>query len=473
MVVDKFFSRPTQPRKRRRAEIPPEKDDEITSESDKGSESESESIAESSASESDHETAADKRRRLAKEYLDSISAEKDASEAAGFNAEDLDREIISRRLKDDAAESHGRIFRNIQDAQISDIRRARTPARSLVGIAASGPWCFTVGKTLMLQKWDLETLAVQKTARARHQRNSVTCIAANDEFVVTGGRDRQICVYTVASLSLVHTFYLTQYKAEVLCMTFRHGTSELYVGCADLRLRTYDLSQMAFVETLYGHQDHITGVAALSQTRCVSVGSHDRTVIFWKIPEESRLTFRGGDTKLAAQNPGPDITLEGSIDCCAMLDNQFFVSGSDNGNVSLWSTQRKKPVAVERAAHGVNPPLNPSQASAEKDTSRIEIPPPQSRGITSISSIPYSNIFFTGSWSGTVRVWSVSDDRRSFSLVNEVKVGTGIITGLDAIESGESKDQFVVVASLSREPRLGRWMKVSGSDAVATFTLKM
>lgn len=473
MVVDKFFSRPAQPRKRRRAEKPPERDEEITSESDKGSDSESESIAETESSESDHETAADKRRRLAKDYLDSIAAEKEASEAAGFNAEDLDREIISRRLKDDAAETHGRIFRDLQGAQVKEIHRSKTAARNLIGVAATWPWGFTVGKTLTLQKWDLTTLAVEKTIRDHHDRDSVTCIAANSEFVVTGGRDRRICVYTVSNLSLVHTFYLNQYKAEVLCMVFRQGTSELYVGCADLRLRTYDLSQMAFVETLYGHQDHITSVAALSQPRCVSAGSRDRTVIYWKIPEEARLTFRGGDTKLAAQNPGPEVTLEGSIDCCAMLDNQFFVSGSDNGNVSLWSTQRKKPVAIEREAHGMNPPLSPSQASAETDPSRVEVPPPQPRGITSLASVPYSNVFVTGSWVGTVRVWCVSEDRRSFSLLNEVKVGKGIVTGLAAVESQENRNEFVIFASLSREPRLGRWMKVSGGDAVGTFTLKI
>lgn len=101
---------------------------------------------------------------------------------------------------------------------------------------------------------------------------------------------------------------------------------------------------MSQVETLFGHQDVVADISALAGERCLTVGSRDRTAVVWKIADESRLTFRGGDIK--------DFP-EGSIDCCSMIDSHYFVTGSDNGSICLWSLSKKKPVFIERRAHGV------------------------------------------------------------------------------------------------------------------------
>ena len=41
---------------------------------------------------------------------------------------------------------------------------------------------------------------------------------------------------------------------------------------------------------------------------------------------------------------------EGSIEVVSMNDESHFVTGSDNGNVSLWSLAKKKPLSTHRIA---------------------------------------------------------------------------------------------------------------------------
>lgn len=114
---------------------------------------------------------------------------------------------------------------------------------------------------------------------------------------------------------------------------------------------------MGYVETLFGHQDCITGMDALRSETAVSAGGRDRTVRFWKIVEESQLVFRGGGRSKVrdvlegggldgldadAAERGEEVEgrgrkemkfVEGSIDCVAMIDETTFVSGGDSGFV--------------------------------------------------------------------------------------------------------------------------------------------
>jgi len=46
---------------------------------------------------------------------------------------------------------------------------------------------------------------------------------------------------------------------------------------------------MAYVETVFGHQDSVLAIDAMMKERAVSVGGRDNTVRVWKIVEESQL----------------------------------------------------------------------------------------------------------------------------------------------------------------------------------------
>ena len=121
-------------------------------------------------------------------------------------------------------------------------------------------------------------------------------------------------------------------------------------------MKLFDLSTMGYVETLFGHQAPILSVDALRGETAVSAGGRDKTVRYWKVPEETQLVFRGGggstwhddldgimDEDVEDGGAGGkkkagkaiDSTtekfVEGSIECVAMIDETTFVSGGDSG----------------------------------------------------------------------------------------------------------------------------------------------
>lgn len=140
----------------------------------------------------------------------------------------------------------------------------------------------------------------------------------------------------------LHVLFLTLFQS----LSFRKGTHQLYTASFDRTVKVYDLSSnvMGYVETLFGHQDHIVSIDSLRSETCVSAGARDKTVRFWKIVDETQLVFRGGsrsrvsdvlEGNLRAEDdelPGTtNKFVEGSLECVAMLDESTFVSGGDSG----------------------------------------------------------------------------------------------------------------------------------------------
>lgn len=132
---------------------------------------------------------------------------------------------------------------------------------------------------------------------------------------------------------------LKHHRAAVNGLVFRRGTNQLYSCSSDRTVKLWSLDELAYVETLFGHQDEVVGIAALNAERCVTVGARDRTARLWKIVDETQLVFRGGggtggeSRKTKKDKNGVDRYEEGSIDTVAMIDDEYFVTGSDNGYV--------------------------------------------------------------------------------------------------------------------------------------------
>ena len=253
------------------------------------------------------------------------------------------------------------------------------------------------------------------------------------------------------------------------------------------------------METLFGHQDEVVDLASLALERCVSVGARDRTARLWKVVEQTQLVFRGGGSseRRRTRNKDGEVAApksygEGSIDRVALVDEESFVTGSDNGSISLWTLHKKKPIFTVPLAHGLDPPMQPEEASAEAQPDAM-VPERQPRWVTALTTIPYSDVVLSGSWDGQVRVWRVSEDKKRLEpmgtvgkvesddgdekLANpKVKGGQeekplrGIINDLSVFERGDrGKDGLCVVAALGTEHRLGRWKKVYGSNRPILF----
>lgn len=271
----------------------------------------------------------------------------------------------------------------------------------------------------------------------------------------------------------------------------------MYSSSADRTVKIWD--ELTYVETLFGHQDEVVDVASLALERCISVGARDRTARLWKVVEETQLVFRGGGSseKRRSRNKdgeiaGPKSYGEGSIDRVALIDEESFITGSDNGSISLWTLHKKKPIFTVPLAHGLDPPMKPEEASAEAEPD-AKVPERQPRWITALATVPYSDVVLSGSWDGQVRVWRVSEDKKrleSMGVVGKARGDDGdegiagveapggpggrsvrgIVNDLSVFERGDrGKDGLCVVVALGTEHRLGRWKKVHGSNRPVVF----
>ncbi|KAJ2903995.1 WD repeat domain-containing protein [Zalerion maritima] len=411
------------------------------------------------------ETAAEKRLRLAERYLENIK--QDVREDYGFDAEEIDKEIIASRLEEDVAESKGKVYKTLSDKLAFDQASHavfKTNTQAVTAVATHGGFAYVATKDLMLQKWRLQELPRdqyggrnnddnekkgnknknRKAAPSRKQPERVriyrgdrhkvknksykghtkdiltVAVSSDGKYVVTGGADHKIIVYESETLKPVRVFQ--QHRSGVTGLAFRRGTNQMYSCSRDRVVKVWSLDELAFVSSLFGHEEAVVDIAALGQERCVTVGSRDRTARYWKVVDEKQLVFRGG-AKDRKPVPGGLVdprsqAQEGSIDRVAMLDDELFVTGGDSGTLTLWSIQKKNPLFVIPRSHGVEKKLDVGQVSAERnpDLERA-VPAPQPRWITALKAVPFSDLVISGSWDGFVRVWRLSEDKRRLEAV--------------------------------------------------------
>ncbi len=498
----------------------PQRDESISGsedESDDGAREPFEDDAASTSSSSDvegeeGETAAERRLKLAERYLENIREEVD--EVGGFDAEQIDRDLIAERLQEDAAESKGRLYRNLAldlDFEQSSNCTWKWNGETVTSVATCYPFAYTVTKDIGLSKWKIQDLPSnqwlplpgkkskkpkpppkkrpeqlafvrgdKKKAKDNNYKghtDSILTVAASSDgkFVVTGGADRRIIVWDTTDLKPLRVF--SHHRDAVTGLAFRRGTNQMYSSSKDRTIKVWSLDELAYIETLFGHQDSVVDIASLSQERCLSVGARDRTARLWKVMEETQLVFRGGGSPRSKSSRSSKTQVhEGSMDRVAMIDEEMFVTGGDNGSLSLWVTHKKKPLFTIDKCHGVEEPIASDEASAEVDPAKRIVPVPQPRWITALTTIPYSDLILSGSWDGCVRVWKVSEDRKKIEVVGDIggeRGVRGVVNDISVFERGDrGKDGVCVIAAVGKEHRFGRWIKyVSGQNGGVIFEI--
>jgi ribosomal RNA-processing protein 9 len=139
----------------------------------------------------------------------------------------------------------------------------------------------------------------------------------------------------------------------------------------------------------------VLGIDSFIKERCVTCGARDRSVRMWKIVEESQLVFNG--------------THFDSIDCISMLNEELFLTGSNDGTLAIWCINKKKPLSTIKNAH------QKSSCSNELDNTKSNfngvhilngISNYKSSGwISSLCAYHNSDLIASGSDDGYIRVW--------------------------------------------------------------------
>lgn len=429
-----------------------------------------------------------------------------------------------RRLTEEQDEFKGRTYRQIA-SQLSFSTAShsffRADTHSTTSVAIHAPYVYTVSKDKTLIKWELATPShthtadtkddpgrparpqrkkpkrvkytrgLQKVAESEedqgHTRRILSvAVSPSGKYVATGGEDRKLIIWDAETLTPMRTF--SQHRDSISGLSFvRHISTmssgeQLFSGSFDRTIKTWSLSPAghAYVETLFGHQDNVASVAAMTIDQCVSVGARDRTARLWKVVDESQLVFRGGSSKHAEYH-------ENNLDCVAPLPPNHFVTGSDSGSLALWSMYKKKPLHVIPLAHGLDPipPLDELSPELDEQTaaSNSQHLRPTPRWITALATVPGTDIVLSGSWDGWIRAWQISEDKKTLNplgrvgpsqtgfeseplikgVINDIAVyerRPDTSTPVDPKDKSESQSEprgLCIVAAVGKEHRLGRW----------------
>lgn len=292
--------------------------------------------------------------------------------------------------------------------------------------------------TMLCPCWKKES-AEEKDTTSR-TLGEVLSVACSDDgrYAAVGRRDATVCIFDIRSntkTNLVKTF--SGHKGPITSLSFRTQSLQLFSGSEDRCIRHYNLNDMMYLETLYGHQFGVTGVDCHLKERPVSVG-RDRTGRIWKIAEDTHLIFRGG-AKTA------------SADSVRIMKENWFLTGHEDGNMGLWMSEKKRAVVNIYQAHGAVGNVG--------------------RGISAIGSLRGSDLAITGSCDGYIRLWKVvmGETLKSRSLEPLDKIPlNGYVNGI-AIGP---KARFCV-AAVGQEPKLGRWDRISGAkNRIAILKLR-
>lgn len=405
-------------------------------------------------SEGESETAEQKRRRLAKEYLANLQNDEDNDEGHDDDEEEYDindgetgaAAAISESLKRNRLEKQGKYFRNIASNASSinfstltkQVMTDHDQSVTCVALSTDERVVYSGSKDNSVILWDLESnnrrVLRPKWTRATHGdeqccKGEILSIAVSSDgrYLASGGRDMIVRIHdTRIAESEVRAFQ--GHRDAITSLAFRRDSYSLFSGSLDRCVKHWDLNEMGYLETLFGHQDGVTAVDCWTQERPVSASS-DRTCRLWKISDETHLVFRGHKS---------------TADCVQIMTDDSYLSGGQDGSICLWKETQKKPIASVLAAHeyeGVNP-----------------------RWICSMGVVKMSDYAATGSNDGNIRFWKISPESRKLEQVNSI--------ALDGFVNSLALSTRLVVAGTGREHRLGRWWNTKGNkNKVTVFRL--
>ncbi|PVU97702.1 hypothetical protein BB561_000368 [Smittium simulii] len=440
----------------------------------------SDEIDPSSDSEFEKETEAEKRLRLAKEYVSKL--EEDASIVQGFDAADIDRELISSRLQQDVEENAGRIYRRIadkfsyeiKDLEISELKSGHHLSVTSVAITPDGNTIFSGSKDGSIVKWDLKLKKKLITIKGQKKSSNNPALGHTDtvlsfaistdgKYLASGSSDRFINIWNVETLEHITTF--RQHKDAVTGLAFRKGHNQLYSCSLDRMVKLWNVDQRGYIETLFGHQDGINDICTIQREQAVTVGSRDKTARTWKIIDETQLLFRGGTQTIVAKVLNKSKTLQNAESETIRLpgdeesDSEQIKTSSETNqadNEEILSVKkandayihdlieaRKKKLDFNEGSIDVISMIDEETFVTGGDSGAISLwsfsrKKPiftyhlahgieiegstfTPRWITSLVCHPLSDVFISGSYDGFLRIWKLHENKSSgFSLINTI-----------------------------------------------------
>lgn len=369
----------------------------------------------------EEETAQDKKIRLAKIYLEEIERQEKLKSKGD----------VSQRLKEDYLKTVGKHEVRVADTlkligtKFLKCKEQRNTV-TCVCVSPINNCVFSGSKDGAVIKWSIkETKRLGVIPFVKQNIDEVKghtgcinslAISMDNRFLVVGDSSNFIQVWNPDNLTHIGT--LKGHRKPVTGLGIQQNTHTLFSGSNDRTIRVWNLDEMSFVETLFGHQHNITSIDILNSDRPISAGCLDGSIRIWKTAEESQLVFN---------------THHSNAETVKYINEQHFISGSNDGQFSIWSTLKKKSLFSIKEAHGSD--------------SRNGEP----NWITAVAAYPHSDVVASGSCDGCIRFWKVEDRYRKISPLFEVPI-IGSVNSLIFTADGKH-----LVAGIGKDHRFGRW----------------
>lgn len=443
--------------------------------------------------EEDGETAAEKRIRVAKAYLEKIRAstveladdDEEVKPSEKLGARDS---LVADLLQQEQLEESGRAQRKLAARIIKPatplegrvVGRRHRQSVTAVALTEDDSRGFSASKDGLIVHWDVETGSSdkynwpsqetstsgsnvpsgggQKSKGKKKQgsRNVLALAVSSDgRYLATGGLDRRIHLWDTRTREHLQAF--PGHRGAVSSLVFRPGTQQLMSAALDRTIKLWNVEDRSYMDTLYGHQSEVLTIDCLRQERILSAG-RDRTLRLWKVPDETQLVFRGHAA---------------SMECCCFVTNSEFLSGSDDGCVALWNTMKKKPVSV-KSAHGIRHQDSGEEMITKNDEVQLtgnghcygngtmehlvkscNFSKRSLGGVESwvgaMAVCRGSDLAASGAGDGLVHLWALQEDNRNLQALHSLPV-KGFVNSLAFAKSGH-----FLLAGVGQEPRLGRW----------------
>ncbi|CCI20766.1 WD40 repeat domain-containing protein [Microcystis aeruginosa] len=248
--------------------------------------------------------------------------------------------------------------------------------------------------------------------RHRHKRINSVAFSPCQGFLVSGGDDQTLRIWSLETKKLIST--LTGHQDKVTAVAVPPDGEIIASGSEDKTVKIWSVKTGEILATLQGHSDKVLTVkfSQNGQLLASGGGENDKTVIIWNLGEKSSITLKGHSDWFG-----------GILSVDFGSNNKFLASGSKDKTIKIWDIKRGTEVKTlsEHSDHINSVSVSPNNqllASGSDDKrlklwdlkagkSIISIPHPQK--IYSVCFSPDGHYIATACQDKIVRVYGTSE----------------------------------------------------------------